>query len=197
MAIERFHISAEGGFSEYWRRDRSPIEIIELAKVLKSIRKISSYVGRNIGDIVWSGMNINNGISLDPTYFMGKYPFPAYKTDIAVGMAIHMGYQITEWSERFRSIIARELDLPPVYEFKFNLFFDMAEKIYVDLLSNKKMLGLYTEKHREWEIKEKYKQFITPPTLEELLYIWWKMAADRRRDRRVLARVRAARRRHG
>jgi hypothetical protein len=139
-------------------------------------------VGRNIGDIVWTGMDIKNGVSLDPTFFMGKYPLPAFKTDIAIGMSVHMGYQITEWSDRFRANILRELDLPPIYEFKFNLFFDMAEKIYADLLSNRKLLGLYTEKHRKWELKEKYKQFIQPPTVEELLHIWWKMAADRGRD---------------
>ena len=128
-------------------------------------------------------MNIKHGISLDPTFFMGKYPLPSSKTDIAVGMAIHMGYQVTEWSERFRAAILQELSLPPIYEFKFNLFFDMAEKIYADLLSNRNMLGLYTEKHRKWEIRNKYKQFITPPTVEELLHIWWRMAADRKKDR--------------
>jgi hypothetical protein len=147
--------------------------------VLRSVRKISSYVGRNIGEIVWAGMEFKNGITLDPTSFLGKYPLPAAKTDIAVGMAIHKGFQITEWSDRFRGIVLRELDLPPVYEFKFNLFFDIAEKIYSDLLANRKMLGLYAEKHREWELKEKYKEFITPPTVDEVLHIWWKMAADR------------------
>jgi len=179
VVIERFHISGEKGYSEYWRRDKSPVDVLELAKVLRGIRKISSYVGRNIGEIVWAGMEFKNGLSLDPTFMMGKYPLPAYKTDIAVGMAIHKGFQITEWSERFKKMILQELALPPVYEFKFNLFFDMAEKIYSDLLSNRKMLGLYTEKHRGWELHEKYKEFINPPTVTELFHIWWKMAADR------------------
>lgn len=180
MAIERFYISEDDGFSEYWRRDKSPIEMNELAKALRSIRKISSYVGRNIGDVVWAGMELKNGVSLDPTFLMGRYPLPAHKMDVAVGMAIHKSYQITEWSERFRAMALKDLSLPPVYEFKFNLFFDMAEKIYADLLSNRKLLGLYTEKHRAWELQEKRKQFINPPTVDELLHIWWKMAADRK-----------------
>ena len=180
MAIERFYIAGEDGYSEYWRRDKSPVEVLELANALRSVRKISSYVGRNIGDVVWAGMDFKNGISLDPTFLLGKYPLPAAKTDIAVGMAIHKGFQVTEWSDRFRSMILKELDLPPVYEFKFNLFFDMAEKVYSDLLANRKMLGLYAEKHREWELKEKYKEFINPPTVDEVLHIWWKMAADRK-----------------
>ena len=179
MAIERFHIAGEDGFSEYWRRDKSPVEVLELANVLRSVRKICSYVGRNIGEIVWAGMDLKNGITLDPTFLLGKYPLPAAKTDIAVGMAIHKGFQITEWSDRFKKIILKDLALPPVYEFKFNLFFDIAEKIYSDLLANRKMLGLYAEKHREWELKVKYKEFINPPTVDEVLHIWWRMAADR------------------
>jgi hypothetical protein len=183
LAIERFHIAGDDGFSEYWRRDKSPIELDELAKVLRGVRKISSYVGRNIGEIVWAGMDVKNGISLDPTFLMGRYPLPAYKTDIAVGMAVHKSYQITEWSERFRAMALKDLALPPVYEFKFNLFFDMAEKIYADLLSNRKLLGLYTEKHREWELREKRKQFINPPTVDEMLHIWWRMAAARKGEK--------------
>ena len=180
MAVERFDIAGDDGFSEYWRRDKSPLEVDELAKVLRSVRKITSYVGRNIGDIVWAGMEIKNGVSLDPVFFMGQYPLPASKTDIAVGMSVHKSYQITEWSDRFRTMALKDLSLPPVYEFKFNLFFDMAEKIYSDLLSNRTLLlGLYTEKHREWEIHAKMKQFINPPTVDELLHFWWKMAADR------------------
>ncbi|MFZ3047898.1 MAG: vWA domain-containing protein [Desulfatirhabdiaceae bacterium] len=179
MAIDRFHIAGDDGYSEYWRRDKSPLEQDELAKVLRSIRKVCSYVGRNIGDIVWAGMNIKNGISLDPAFLMGKYPLPAFKTDIIIGMAVHKSYQIIEWSDHFRAIALRDITLLPVYEYKFNLFFDMAEKIYSDLLSNRKLLGLYTEKHREWELREKKKQFINPPTVDEVLHIWWKMAADR------------------
>jgi hypothetical protein len=180
LAIERFYIEGEDGYSEYWRRDKSPSEIPELARVLRSIRRISRYVGRNVGEIVWEGMQIKSGISLNPAFIMGKYPLPAHKTDVAVGMSIHKSYQVTEWSERFKGMILQELTLSPVQEFKFKLFFDMAEKIYVDLLSNRKMLGLYTEKHREWEILERRKYFLAPPSVEELLYIWWERSARRK-----------------
>ena len=180
MATERFYIEGEDGYSEYWRRDKSPAEIPELARVLRSIRRISRYVGRNVGEIVWEGMKIKSGISLNPSFIMGKYPLPAYKLDIAVGLSVHKSYQVTEWSERFKGMILQELTLTPVQEFKFKLFFDMAEKIYVDLLSNQKMLGLYTEKHREWEILERKKYFLTAPSVEELLYIWWEKSVRRK-----------------
>ncbi|MHB8204057.1 MAG: vWA domain-containing protein [Desulfomonilaceae bacterium] len=177
--IETFYIPGQDGYSEYWRRDKSPVESMELAKLLRSIRKISSYVARNTGDIVWAGMECQNGISLDPSFLMGTYPVPAGRTDIVVGIAIRKAYLKTEWSERFKKIALDRLDLMPVYAYKFGLFFDMAERIYVDCLSNHSILGLYTEKAREWELVQKYAEFINPPTATEMLHIWWKMAANR------------------
>jgi hypothetical protein len=58
----------------------------------------------------------------------------------------------------------------------------MAERIYVDIISNKSVLGLYTEKARLWKIEKSAKQYISPPSFAELLNIWWKMAADRSQD---------------
>lgn len=177
--IEAFSIPEQDGYSEYWRRDKSPVEILELAKVLSCIRKISSYVGRNTGDIVWSGMECQNGISLDPSIIMGSYPISASRTDTMVGIAIRKAYLKTEWSERFKKIALERLNLMPVYAYKFKLFFDMAENVYVDCLSNRSVLGLYTEKAREWEVRQKHDEFINPPTATELFHIWWTMGADR------------------
>ena len=181
--IERFHVSSEDGYSEFWRRDKSPIEILELAKLLVALRKISSYIGRNVGSIVWSGMNYTNGIALDPTPVIGKYPVPASKTDIMVGFVIQRSYEKTEWSERFKKIALSQLKLSPPYTYKFNLYFDMCEKVYFDCLSNRSVQAYYTEKARKREIHKKSKEFIQPPTVSELLYIWWWMAADRSKKR--------------
>jgi hypothetical protein len=178
-AIERFYIPGGDGYSEFWRRNKSPIEIVELARLLQALRKVASYVGRNVGDIVWSGMALTQGIALDPTPIMGKYPIPPSKTDIMVGLTVQRAYEETEWSERFKTIAISRLELPPHYAYKFNLYFDMCEKVYLDCLSNRSVLGCYTEKAREWAIHEKAKQFIQPPTATELFHIWWKMAADR------------------
>ena len=178
-ARERFIIPGEEGHSEYWRRDKSPVELLELAKLLLAIRKIVSYVGRNTGTIVWAGMENPKGISLDPTPIMGNYPVPASKADIAIGMAVEAAYQKTEWSERFKEIALTKMDMHPAYAYKFSLYFDMAERIYADIVSNRSVLGLYTEKARDWQIHEAAKQFINPPTVTELLHVWWKVAADR------------------
>ncbi len=177
--VERFQLAGQEGYSDYWRRDKSPIEILELAKALRGIRKICSYVGRNIGQIVWSGMQRQEGLSLDPSVVLGEYPIPAARTDVAVGLGIHQAYQISEWSERFKNMATVRLDLPKVYAYKYALYFSMAEKVYADLLSNRSVLGLYTEKARDWEWAQRRVEFIQPPTITEVLHIWWRMAAQR------------------
>jgi len=177
--IERFHIPGEDGYSEFWRRDKSPVELLELAKLLTALRKIASYVGRNVGDVVWSGMKGAEGVVLDPTPVMGKYPIPASKTDIMVGLTIRNAYEKIEWSARFKKLALSELRLPPHYVYKFNIYFDICEKVYFDCLANRTVFGCYTEKARLFELKEKRKEFISPPTFSELLHIWWETAADR------------------
>ncbi len=177
--IEKFYITEADGYSEFWRKNKSPVEIIELARLLQALRKIASHIGRNVGEIVWSGMTLEHGIALDPTPIMGKYPIPPAKTDIMVGLMVQEALEKTEWSDRLKTLALTRLELPPHYKYKLSLYIDMCEKIYVDCLSNRSVLGNYTEKAREWSIIEKGKQFIQPPTVTELFHIWWKMAADR------------------
>jgi hypothetical protein len=177
--IETFSIAGEEGYSEFWRRDKSPLAAVELTKLLLALRKICSYVGRNVGNIVWSGMDLRDGIALDPTPIMGKYPIPADKTDIMVGLAVQRAFARTEWSDRFRQLACSQLGLPPQYEYKFNLFFDMCERVYIDCLCNRSVFGYYRERARLWEITENAKNFVQPPTIAELLHLWWRIAADR------------------
>ncbi|MCD6577530.1 MAG: VWA domain-containing protein [Anaerolineaceae bacterium] len=177
--IKRFYISEADGYSEFWRKNKSPVEIIELARLLQALRKIASFIGRNVGDIVWTGMSLEHGIALDPTPIMGKYPIPSAKTDIIVGLMAQEALGKTEWSDRLKTIALSQLELPPHYMYKLSLYIDMCEKVYLDCLSNQSVLGNYTEKAREWSIVEKGKQFIHPPTVIELFHLWWSMAADR------------------
>jgi len=182
-ARQRFLISGETGYSEYWRRDKSPVEMLELAKLLHGIRKVVSHIGRNTGTVVWDGMLENaDSITLDPTPIFGSYPIPASKADIAIGLAVQGAYRKTEWSDHVKKMAQTKFNLPPVYAYKLNLYLDMAERIYVDIISNKSVLGLYTEKARLWRIEKSAKQYISPPSFTELLHIWWKMAADRAQE---------------
>lgn len=180
---ERFVLASEAGASAYWRRAKSPVEVIELAKLLGSIRKLVSHVGRNTGSVVWEGMPAREGdICLDLGPVSGSYPVPGSKVDIAVGLAIQKAYQATEWSDHVKKMALAQSTLPPVYQYKFALFVDMAERVYADVTANRAVLGLYSEKAREWELERARRQFATPPTFTELLHDWWQIAADRTRQ---------------
>lgn len=178
--VERFVVEAEAGLSAYWRRDMSPVEIVELAKLLRSIRKVVAHVGRNVGTVVWEGMAAKDGdIRLDPGVVSGRYPVPGSTVDVAVGIAIRNAYQATEWSEHVKTSALAQSTLPPVYQYKFALWIDMAERVYADLCANRSILGRYSEKAREWTIQQARLDLGLPPTFTELLHDWWETAADR------------------
>lgn len=179
-ATARFVILGQEGYSEFWRRDRSPIEPLELAKLLVALRKIGSCIGRTVGTIVWSGMEVENAIALDPTPIMGQYPVPAAKVDLMVGLTVQEALKRVEWSARLADLARQRLQVSAQYQYKFDLFLKLIELVYVDSLSNRSVLGLYTEAARKWSIAENASRLISPPTLSELLHIWWKMAADRK-----------------
>jgi len=176
--INRFRIDSESGYSEYWRRNKSPIAAIEMARLLVGLRKAASYIGGNVGEIVWSGMQSPHAISLDPRWVMGKYPIPAAKVDRMVGLTIRNAYQKTEWSHRFRNLAMTRVNLPVRYAYKFQLYFNMCENVYLDCLSNRSVMGRYTEVDRQRTIQGAFDTVSHPPTISELLHIWWGIAAD-------------------
>lgn len=183
-ARRHFLIAGEAGHSEYWRRDKSPVEMLELAKLLHGIRKIVSHIGRNTGAVVWEGMlNNQDSIALDPSPIIGSYPVPASRADIAIGLAVRGAYYKTEWSDHVMKMAETMFNLPPVYAYKFSLYLEAAEKIYADIVSNRGVFGLYTEKARLWEIEEAKKKYISPPTFVELLNIWWITATDKEQNK--------------
>ena len=178
--VESFKITGAKGYSEYWRKNKSSVESRELGRVLLALRKLASYIGRNVGEIVWSGMKFReDAIVLDPHPYMGKYPVSAAKFDLAAGLTIQKVYKKLEWSERVKSDFQKQLAVPPQYIRKFDLFFNTAENIYVDLISNKSVLGLYSEQFRKKEILTNHLEYVQYPTTKGLLYLWWKCAADR------------------
>lgn len=176
--IDRFQVPAGKGYSSFWRKNTSPVEIRELAKLLSGLRKVASSIGPNVGTIVWSGMKHVHGIALDPRLVVGTYPVPSSKTDIMVGITVRKALEQVEWSDRLRKIVQSKIDLSPPYRYKFNLFFDTCEKVYLDCLSNRGVLGLYTKSSREWEISDKAESYLHPPTLAEFLHIWWELATE-------------------
>jgi len=179
---KRFVIADEGGNSDFWRRNKSPVEPIELAKLLVAVRKMTSFVGRNVGDVVWSGMEVDHAIALDPTPIMGHYPVPASKVDLMVGLAVQEAFKRTEWSERVLQRAREKAAVAPQYDYKFGLFLRLCEDVYVDTLANASVLGEYAEAARVWRIARNRRELLSPPSLSEAMHLWWAMAANRDAD---------------
>ncbi|VTR65968.1 conserved hypothetical protein [Desulfosarcina cetonica] len=72
-----------------------------------------------------------------------------------------------------------KVKLPSRFGYKFQLFFDMCENVYLDCLSNRSPLGYYTEAHRRYKLDAAFDVASHPPTISELMHIWWEIAADR------------------
>jgi len=176
--IKCFKIEGESGYSEFWRRDKSPVKTLELTKLLISLRKIVAHVGRNAGTVSWKD-TIESELMVDPRPVMGKYPVPASKTDTLIGETIRQAYRSIEMSEYTEKCAKSALDLSLRYIYKFDLFFKTCENVYVDCLANNRIFGIYVEKSRENELLTALDATSHPPTLAELFAIWWEIAADR------------------
>jgi hypothetical protein len=181
--ITKFSYTGGEGISDYWRTNKSPIETKELANLLRSTRRITSYIGPNVGNVIWNGMrSISEAtdIALDPQLVLGRYPIPSYKTDIAIGTVIIKALNQAEWSQRaidqtFANYAKSQADV----NYKLKMFLEMAEQIYIDSISNRSVLGLYTEKLRKSTFQETKRYFVQPPSLGELINVWWLMGGDR------------------
>lgn len=180
--IQCFRIKGERGYSEFWRRDKSPVETLELANLLRSLRKVVSHIGRNAGTVSWKN-TMDSEIIIDPAPVLGKYPVPAAKTDKLVGEAVWRAYKNIEMSDYAKKLAISKIDLSFRYLYKFELYFDTCEKVYFDCLSNKRVFGIYTEKSREQDIIKSLDVISHPPALAELFSIWWEIAADRTKPR--------------
>ena len=177
--IDRFRVSEAPGYSQYWRRDKSPVEALELARLLSGLRKVASLVGRNVGTLVWSGMKAENGLQIDPALVMGAYPVPSAKVDLVTGLTIHLAYSRVEWSRLLMKLAGPSKPVHPRYAAHFDFYLDFCERVYLDCLSNRSPFGLYTEAHRLWAIKRALAGPLNPPTISHLLNLWWEAAADR------------------
>lgn len=184
--IPSFFVEREESVSEYWRRNKSPVESQELANLLQALRMITSYIGPNTGQVIWSGMRSSDeetDIQLNPGMVIGKYPISGSKTDYAVGTVVIEALRRIEWSDRVRTLVEKKLANTATTQLvRRQMYIDMAETIYLDLVSNRSVLGLYTERLREQRLKSARRGFGQPPTFDELIHIWWIMAADRKQE---------------
>lgn len=180
--IRSFYVPGEEGISEFWRRNKSTVVSLELARLMLALRKLIGYIGLNIGSIIWKGMKPlqeTSAIIIDPGLVQGKYPIPASKTDNVVGITVREAYRRIEWSEKAEQFTREKAGAAKALSKQFQKYFTFAEKIYLDLLANRTVLGQYAEVARLNEFQGAKRGFPPPPSLDEFLYCWWLTAAAR------------------
>ncbi|MDY6935289.1 MAG: vWA domain-containing protein [Spirochaetota bacterium] len=168
----------EDAISDYWRRNKSMTESIELSNALRALRKVAGHLGQNVGRIEWSGMTQNplSAIVLDPSLIMGAYPIVPQKFDYLVGIVAHESLHKIEWSDHVWKKIDQEIKKwKTIEKIIFHKIVYVGENIYIDKISEETVFGLYTRVYRNVEFKKienSLKNDIR--TLEELVYLWWK-----------------------
>jgi len=158
------------GLSSYWRRNTSTVESVELANLLGALRKITGYLGDNIGTVAYIGLGgvKDSTIVIDPETVMGQYPVPAQKVDNVAGIVIHEALHQVAWTEHMWRCLKqddlRQADLPRLHR-----LVETAEDIYIENTITG-IWGLYLAAARE-------KSFAAPstrsPSVDALMKLWW------------------------
>jgi len=166
----------ERGFSEYWRVNTSSSEAVELANLLRALRKVAGYLGPNAGNIEYTGMSRGGGsaIVIDPARVMGRYPVPPAKVDLLIGITVHEALHRIVWSDHVWKLLEPFSEAMTKLEMlRLQRIVHTGEDIYVDLVAARSVLGLYVEKARAVALAARG-QKIRPgtPSIDELVYLW-------------------------
>ncbi len=146
IIFEPFNYKA--GLSEFWHKNISSTEASSLANLLKALRKVSGYIGQNVGIIEYAGMSTggNSSVIIDPSLVMGKYPIPFYKVDNAVGFVVHESIHRVEWSEHVWKILEPEFKkMGGLERIVFQKVVYAGEDLYVDMVADKTIFGEYVK----------------------------------------------------
>lgn len=145
------------GLSEYWRRNTSPREAMEMAKVLRALRKVAGHLGPNAGTVEYAGMSRGGAASIliDPSWVMGRYPVPPPKMDLLAGIVIHEALHRKEWSERVWKLLESDFScMKPRDVLAFQKLISAGEDIYVDSTAEGSVFGLYLAKARRKAVED-------------------------------------------
>lgn len=165
------------GYSEYWRKNNSPVEMWELAFLLKSLKKAARYVMDRVKPVEWEGISFSGEkekILLDPSFVAGQYPVPPGKVDALVGWVVHEAFHSREMSDmvlykareyaKESSIVERTTLLELVAA---------GEDIYVHHVARGTIWEFYLERMWRWYYPRVKRDNGSPLTL--LLDLWRKL----------------------
>jgi hypothetical protein len=132
------------GMSAFWRKNTSSLEAVELANLVRALRKVVGHLGTGAPGVEYAGMagGGSSAIMVDPSQVMGAYPVPPDRVDLLTGEVVHEALLVMEWSERVWKILdpccAAMEGIPLI---KFQKIVKTAEDIYVDSILEGTMLG--------------------------------------------------------
>ncbi|WP_028315762.1 vWA domain-containing protein [Desulfatibacillum aliphaticivorans] len=165
------------GLSSFWRKNVSGLEAVELANILRALRKVAGHMGPNVGRIEYTGMSHGSAASIiiDPELVMGEYPAPPHKVDYLTGLVVHEALHKIEWSEKVWKTLAPDFSaMPGLSRIAFQKIIHTGEDVYVDRLADRSILGRYAARTRSRAIEDaKTRLSAEKPTLEHLIHLWW------------------------
>lgn len=164
--------------SSFWRKNTSPVESVELANLLRALRKVAGHLGRNAGSIEYAGMSSGQAadIVLPPGVVLGRYPVPADKVDYLVGLVTHEALHRIEWTDRvWRNLEPDFRGMGGLSRVRFQKLVHTGEDIYVDLVADRTVFGRYTPLARGMGLQEA-RSGLRPggPFVDTLAYLWWR-----------------------
>ncbi len=168
----------KAGFSEYWRKNKSPIEPVEMAYALKALRKVGGYIASNLNlkTIEWAGMSdLTEGkILLDPGFVLGDYPIPPGKMDVLVGWVAHEALHCKELSDLVWITIEKNITgLGLAARSALYNFVETAEDIYINYVAEDNIVWRrYISNAWKWFSRKISVNPLDPPTLVSLFQIW-------------------------
>ncbi|MCP4753497.1 MAG: VWA domain-containing protein [Proteobacteria bacterium] len=167
----------QSGISEFWRKNVSTSEALELANVLRALRKVAGHLGSNTGLIEYAGMSQGGKVSIliEPAIIMGRYPIPSEKVDYLVGLVTHEALHRTEWSDHVWKLLEPEFEkMGGLARVGFQKMVFTGEDIYIDQVADQKVFGLYVAKARKNAVAEAETMLRHGTvSLDALMHVWW------------------------
>ncbi len=177
------------GISAYWRKNISSVESIELANLLRALRKVAGHLGKNTGRIAYTGMSTtcDNTILIEPEMLMGVYPVPDKQVDLLVGLIVHEALHRIEWTDYVWKNLEPAMEaMRPMEKVVFQKIVRTGEDIFVDQKADQSVFGLYVKIAREKSLRRERKMIVTDtPSVDELELEWLNCAFNIHSDRKI------------
>jgi hypothetical protein len=167
------------GMSAFWRKNTSPLEAVELANLIRALRKVVGHLGSGAPGVEYAGMAGGGSCSIvvDPSQVMGAYPVPPGAVDLLAGEVVHEALLGMEWSERvWKNLEPCCAAMEGICLIKFQKIVKTAEDIYVDSILEGSMLGEYVAVARHKVLHGSASRAVlskSGASFDALILHWW------------------------